>query len=300
MSITTSRASGNGKITIDTAKCSGCGTCVAVCSDFSLELKEGKATVSGDELFGCIACGQCVAVCTKNAIMVTGRTLSEKDFIDLPEKVTDYDGLKSLMLKRRSIREFKDKPVPRELVEKIIEAAQSAPMGVPPSDVGVVVIEGKEKVREFSFDFIDVLQRMKFMVSGFGLWLMRPFMKKEDHRMMKEFVKPLIEFMIKSKAESKNYLLYDAPLVMMFYGKISDPADAYIATTYAMLAAESLGLGSCMIGSIGPFLNHTGKDFKKKYGIPQKHNGSLVLAVGYPKYKFNKAINRSFAEVRYF
>lgn len=299
MPISTSRTSENASIFIDHEKCNACGICVNVCSDFSLELQDKILKESRTPVFGCIGCGHCVMVCPDDAIMVTGRTVTQSDYIQLPEQVSGYPGLGGLMLKRRSIRQFKDKPVPRELVDQILEAASTAPMGIPPSDIGVLVIEGKEKVCKFSFDFIDVLKSMEFMVSPAVLPLMRPFMKKDDYKMMGEFIRPLIKTMVQGRAEGKNYLLYDAPLVIMFYGKISDPADPYIAATYAMLAAESLGLGSCMIGSIGPFLERTGKDFKKKYNIPQHFNGSLFLSIGYPKYKFRKAIKRTFAEVNY-
>jgi len=43
-------------------------------------------------------------------------------------------------------------------------------------------------------------------------------------------------------------------------------ADAHISATYAMLAAESLGLGSCMIGSASPFLVRS-KQLLQKYGL---------------------------------
>ncbi len=299
MTIRTSRTSENAVIQINYEKCNACGTCVSVCKDFSLLIEDGKLQVSKDPLFGCIGCGHCVAVCNRDAITISGRTVEQDDFEPLLEQTADYFSLHTLLLNRRSIRDFKDKAVPTELVEKIINTASTAPMGIPPSDVGVLVIEGKELNRQFSFDFIDMLSSMRYMVNPIALHIMRLFMSKQNHSMMKDFVKPLVDFMIKSKKENKNYLLYDAPLALMFYGKMSDPADYYIAATYATLAAESIGLGSCMIGSIGPFLKNTGSSFKKKYGLPQAMNESIVLVIGYPQYRFHKTIKRSFAEVKY-
>jgi ferredoxin len=299
MTIRTSRTSENASIYIDYEKCNACGTCVGVCSDISLLIEEGKLKVNSNPLFGCIGCGHCVAVCTRDAITISGRTVKPDDFQPMLTQTADYQSLHTLLLNRRSIRDFKDKAVPAELVEKILNTASTAPMGIPPSDVGVLVIEGKEKNRQFSFDFIDVLGGMRNMVSPIGLSIMRLFMSRQNHAMMKEFVKPLVEFMIRSKKENKNYLLYDAPLALMFYGKMSDPADCYIAATYATLAAESLGLGSCMIGSIGPFLKNTGSSFRKKYGLPKAMNESIVVVIGYPRYKFHKTVKRSFAEVKW-
>ncbi len=96
------------------------------------------------------------------------------------------------------------------------------------------------------------------------------------------------------KEMKENWLLYDAPLAMYFYGVFTDPADPYITATYAMLAAESLGLGSCMIGSINPFLRYGGKSLKSKYNINPKVREGIFVIFGYPKYSYNKAIKRTF------
>lgn len=302
MSVATSRTgTENARITIDHEKCTVCGLCVKVCKDFSLIIENKTLKISPKPLFGCIGCGQCVAVCPHDAIMVEGRTLSQGDYTPLKrDNLPDFDQLFQLLVNRRSIRDFKDKPVPRELVEKILAFASTAPMGLPPSDVGVMVLNNKEKVRAFSFDFFDLLSGMKWMVSPVSLSLMRPFMGKDDYLMFKSFVVPLVDFFTESRKKDENYLLYDAPLAMMFYGNMSDPADPYIAATYATLAAESLGLGACMIGSVGPFLKNTGKDFKRKYGLPAKMRDSIIVIFGYPQMKYSKTVKRSFAKVDYY
>lgn len=301
MSVATSRTgTENAIISINHEKCTACGLCVKVCKDFSLIIDDNTLKINQKPLFGCIGCGHCVAVCPHDAIMVTGRTLSPEDFSKLEKgNVPDYESLHQMLLNRRSTRDFKDKPVPQEIISKILDMANTAPMGLPPSDVGVMVLNSKEKVKQFSFDFIDVLDRMKWMVSPASLTLMRPFMRNDDYLLFKSFVIPMVSFFTESRKRDENFLLYDAPLAMMFYGNMSDPADPYIAATYATLAAESLGLGACMIGSVGPFLKNTGKDFKKKYGLPSKMRDSIIVIFGYPHVKFNKTVKRSFESVHY-
>ena len=147
MPIPTSRTHENGRITIDHDKCNGCGLCTEVCSDANIIMKDGKAAVTDENgVFGCIACGHCMAICPTGAISVNGRTLSPDDLIPLPDKseAATYDSLINLFNRRRSIREFKDKPVEQELIDKILAAAATAPMGLPPSDVSVLVLNGKE------------------------------------------------------------------------------------------------------------------------------------------------------------
>lgn len=301
MPILTERTREEGKVRVDEEKCNLCGLCIEICKDFSLEISGGKVRMSSSPLFGCIACGHCAAVCPVDAITVTGREMSPEDFIPLPDKTdrSGYEALYALLRSRRSIRDFREKAVEKETIDKIVDAASTAPMGIPPSDVQVVVLNGKEKVREFSWDFIDILIKSKFFFSPFSLALMRPFMKKTDYEMTKSFIPPLIQIMEKGKREGKNWLLYDAPLAMYFNSSVTDPADPYISATYAMIAAESLGLGSCMIGSIAPFVKYGAKSFKKKWGIHPNTRYGIVVVFGYPKYKFRKSIRRTFAKVLY-
>lgn len=302
MAIITSRTNENGRINILYDRCNSCGLCVKVCKDFSLIMENGKLAISNQPLFGCVACGQCMAICPSNAIEISGREMTADDRIDLSEMKNkpSFELLKNLMVGRRSIRDFKDVEVDEGLIEKIIEAAVSAPMGIPPSDVHLIVIKGKEKVREFSFDVIDYFGKISWVFSPAFIWLWRLF-GKEAYQVMKSFGQPLVNFMTKSKEKQENYLLYDAPLAMYFSASAyCDPADPYIPVTYAMLAAESLGLGSCMIGSIHPVIQYGAKDLKKKWNLPKKSPAGLFVIFGYPKFKFKSGIRRSFADVTFF
>lgn len=302
MAIITSRTSENARISIYYDRCNSCGLCVKVCKDFSLIMENRKPVVSDHPLFGCVACGQCMAVCPTNAIEISGRTMTPEDRIDLSEMQvkTNYTDLRNLMAGRRSIRDFTKQEVDDELIEKIIEAAVFAPMGIPPSDVQLLVFKGKAKVREFSFDVIDYFKSVQWLFSPKLIWFWRLF-GKETYQLMKSFLVPLLKFFPETKAEGKDYLLYDAPLAMYFMASnYSDPADPYIPATYAMLAAESLGLGSCMIGSIHPMIQNGAKDLKRKWNIPAKSPAGIFVVFGYPKYTYKSGIRRSFAQVRFF
>ena len=177
MSIPTSRTEKAAIVSIDHSKCKGCGKCVNVCKDFEFTIVNGKAALLDHPVFGCIACGHCMAICPEGAITVTGRCLSPNDLIPLgvSNSKPNYPSLMQLLQERRSIREFKDKPVPRETIDQIIEAAKTAPMGLPPSDVNLLVLHGKEKVRQFSSDFCKLLDKNRWFVSWWFMALMTPF-----------------------------------------------------------------------------------------------------------------------------
>jgi len=302
VAIPTTRTKECAKITINTEKCCGCGKCVEVCKDLGLMLSNGKVKVSETPFFGCIACGHCMAVCPNNAITICGRTLSPNDMFELPptENVANYQQLLALLQRRRSIREFTDRKVEPEIIEKILEAAKTSPMGFPPSDVNLLVFDTKEKNRKFAQDFCAYLKDMKWFVSKWFLTLMRPFWGKRNDEMFRSFIRPAIHAYIGGMEKGDNWLNYDAPLAIYFYGSpYIDPADPLIAATTAMYAAESLGLGTCMLGAIHPLLQYGGKarKFRAKYGIKYKSQEGIFVIFGYSAVVSKKGLKRSFASV---
>ncbi|MTV48003.1 4Fe-4S dicluster domain-containing protein [Heliobacillus mobilis] len=302
MSIKTSRAAGTAEVVIDHESCIGCGLCVRVCKGAPLYIEQGKVHVDQSRVFGCIGCGHCMAVCPRDCIRVHGRCLSPDDRKTLSEETlrASYEQLTSLLLARRSVREFSSKEVEQEYIEKIIDAASMAPMGIPPSDVYIMVLAGRDKVKGFSDDLVDFACSKKWLLSPPMLMLERPFMGEEEHELMKSFVVPALNMFIDGKKKGEDWLLYNAPLALFFTSSpYADPADPYIAATYAMVAAESLGLGSCMIGSVAPVVKYS--DFlKRKYGLPMKYQSGIVVILGYPTLTYQRALKRTFADVRYY
>lgn len=302
MSIPTSRAEEAAVVTIDHEKCNGCGKCVSVCKDFEFQIVGGKATLTGQPLFGCIACGHCMAICPEGAIEVRGRSLSPADLFLLEKQPAKpgYASLLQLFQTRRSIREFRNQPVTRETIEQIIAAAQTAPMGIPPSDVNLLVLEGKEKVREFSSDFCKMLDRNRWIVSWWFLALMSLFYDRKTMRFYRKFMRPVFDIYINSMKKGIDNVTYDAPVAIYFYGTpYCDPADPLIAATYAMIAAESLGMGTCMLGAVHPFLQNgsDARKFREKFGIRFKSREGLILIFGYPAVKYERGVQRTFANV---
>ncbi len=304
MAIPTTRTKTKGNIKIDTEKCTGCGLCVYVCKDFGLEIKNNKAQEKQDPLFGCIGCGHCMAICPSGAITISGRTLSKDDLfaLDKDKAKLQYEDFYNLLKQRRSIREFKNILVESYTIEKILNAAKCAPMGLPPSDVNVLVFDTKKKVRDFAIDFCNYAKGLKWLCSKWFLFLMRPFWGKKTDELFRNFLKPLLDTYTKNMDKGVNLVTYDAPLAIYFYASCySDPADPIIAATYAMLAGEALGLGTCMIGGIHPLIQigKKGTKFRQKHKIRYKSREGLFVLFGYKDVEYKKGIRRSFASVDY-
>jgi len=302
MAIPTSRTKDPANIFIDTEKCTGCGLCVDVCKDFGLEIVNHKAVLSDKSIFGCVGCGHCMMVCPTNVIAIEGRTLSPIQLFNLPDKSTvpGYESLLAMLQRRRSIREFKDIAVEKEKIDQILEAAQTAPMGLPPSDVHVLVLENKTQVRAFAVEFSKYLSTISWMASNWFLALMRPFWGKATDEMMRSFIKPVLDIFVDNMDKGDNWINYDAPVAMYFYGSpYADPADPIIAATYAMLAGESLGLGTCMLGAVHPFIQYGKKarQFREKWDIKYPSREGLFVIFGYTDVHYKKGVKRTFADI---
>jgi ferredoxin len=283
---------------VNTATCTGCGACVAACPDQVLALDRGKAFVRLGKFMGCIACGHCIAACPTGSVAVIGRGMTPDDAIALPprEQRANADQFEALLLARRSIRRFTPQEVDRAAVDRILAMISTAPMGIPPSDVGVLVFHGRDKVQGFAQDACDAFKGMAWFFRPVVLGLMRPMLGRENYLAMRDFVRPLLELLMQERSKGVDCFTYDAPLAMLFHhGPMADAADASIAATYAMLAAESLGLGSCLLGTTAG-LNHA-KAFKAKHRIPPKNKIGLGLVIGHSAETFRHAVRRRLANV---
>lgn len=287
------------KITIN-ENCTKCGICVNNCSGNYLMWKNGEITANSDSFLGCIQCGYCMMKCPHNAIIIEGEGISGNKLIEFSTSPTNYENLYSLLIKRRSTRKFKNTPVQKESIEKILAAASTGAISLPPHEVKVLIIEGKDKVQEFAQDLTDSFSNMTKFFNPFLLRLFKPFLGKHDYKLFKDFVIPLLKTTLEERKKGHDVLFYDAPAIIVFYTTpICDKEDSIIAATLAATAAETLGLGSCFIGSVPPTMNNTPK-IKEKYGIEKDEKAVIAMILGYPEETFEKGIQRNFKEVRWF
>ncbi len=104
-------------------------------------------------------------------------------------------------------------------------------------------------------------------------------------------------------ARGENLVTYDAPVALYFYGSpYCDPADPIVAATYAMLAAESLGLGTCMLGGMHPLIQNgrSARRFREQQGIRYASREGLMVIMGYPRVVYQKGINRTLAAIDWY
>ncbi len=303
MGVISSLGDAPGNPVIDRNLCTLCGACTAICPVEVLTRSAAEIAIDNNSMFGCIGCGQCMMVCPEECISVTGRRLHPDDVTPLPESESraNAEQLAALLLSRRSIRKFNDTEVPRHLIDQILAVAASAPMGIPPWEVGVTVFHGREKVAELARDTVESYRGFLRLFDNMAMkQLSRLFMKKSLWQQFQSFILPLGRVLVEGRERGRDYVLYDAPLALLFHTTpYADIADAVIACTYAMLAAESMGLGSCMIGCSAPVISRR-KELLKKYRLPEGSSPKIILILGYHSTLHRKAIRRQFQSLDYY
>ena len=302
MALNFGREKGTAEVLIDRELCTVCGVCVEVCKGGPLVIEEDQLAVYQETLFGCLACGACVAACPMGAIQVSGRDLFPQDILPLEDRSSrsSYAALQQLFLARRSTRNFQDREVDPDLIQKILDSAATSPMGVPPSNVGVLVFEGRQAVHSVQQDLAHELPRMMRFLTPVTVALMRPFISRDTYEMYNGFVLPTARAFMDKNAEGVDWIFYDAPLAFYFYGDEScDPGDPIVAASCAMFAAESLDLGTCMLG-FPPYLFQYSPKLRKKYALPAKIQPGIMLICGYPQFEPLRAIRRRFGRVERF
>jgi len=280
--------------------CKGDGICVDVCPEHVLTIVDGKAASDEGRVEACIMCGQCVAVCPTESLRMPG--LSTKDFEELPNLPFGYDEFCDFLRMRRSIRVFKKKPVEKELIEKILQASATAPMGIPPHSTEVTVIDRRE---ELDFLLKELVKDYEFMVKGFsnplGRTMIRLSAGKEDYLVLRDCIIDIVRFANKEyHQDGTDKYMYNAPAILLFHGNrraMSYVENAHLVCHHAMLAAVSLGLGTTIIGLVPPIVDHS-KILRKRYAIPKENKVITSLILGHPKYKYKKSIRRNLADVR--
>lgn len=142
-----------------------------------------------------------------------------------------------LISERYSVRSFSPEHLPQEAIDKILEAAHKAPTGCNYQTQRILVLNTDESIEK-----LRGCTRCHFGA-------------------------PTAMLICHNRDESWHRP-YD--------GALSSPVDAAIVTTYMMLAARNIGVGSCWVMHFNPAA------IREAFDIPENVEPTALLVLGYP------------------
>jgi len=291
---------------IDPELCTGCGLCVRVCPSQTISMVHGKAKVTGDRSLNC---GHCSAVCPEGAVTVGSLDPAQSRFATfeldpawLPFGQYDLAGLARLMASRRSCRNYKDKPVPRDMLADLIKIGLSAPSGTNSQLWSFTVLPSREKVLELAQGVGQVMREFNAMAAK--AWLrkgMRLVGKPELDDYFQEHYESVKRGLAEWDEQGIDRLFHGAPaaiLVGSLPGASCPAEDALLASGQMLLAAHAMGLGTCLIGYAVEVLGHK-PELGRALGVGADETIHAVIALGWPQEKYQRVTGRRAPLVRW-
>lgn len=288
--------------TVNTETCKSCKLCIEVCPVNILDINDKKEVFFIKErISACIKCAQCMSVCSTKSVQIDNFSY-DKDFLDIPSDKIEYSTFLDFLKQRRSIRNFKNREVSDDILQKIINAVEFAPYGSAHDAVHFTIVRDKTKLSK-ALPLMSEFYNEKIVK-----WLKNPMMRfiikkkkgEETFNTMTNHLYPMAKIG-NYNIEYGDRILRNAPVLMIFHaekGAEEHTNNSLIYATYAMMAASSLGVGATFNGLVPSAINKM-SELKQIFEIPENHEAVISLILGYPKYKYKRTVKRTKTNVNF-
>ena len=210
--------------------------------------------------------------------------------------------------RRRNVRAYQKKRVPKDMVRRVIEAGQFAPSSGNTQPWKFVVIQDPDLIAEMTADHTKACQNMMklldFLAPGKTrrAWLTK----------LLQFIDPSLfhanaQTLLKVIADNRLRLWHGTKTVIIIFINKRAPGypelDAGIAGQNMVLTAHSLGLRTCWVTFAGLlfFSRFTGATkWKKRFNIKHPYKMISSICFGYPRGEVNGIANRKKSTVDWY
>lgn len=253
-------------------------------------------------------CGHCAAICPAQAITVP--TLNEDplsfdtfetDNSWLPYGKFDTAELVRLMRSRRSTRNYTDQPVDRAILEDLVKIGTTAPSGTNSQKWTFTILPHRKDVIKLGNYVAAYFKKLNRLADRKHLRLFLKLIGKPAlNQYFRKHYKTIEEGLINWEQHGIDQLFHGATagiLVGSKPGASCPMEDAMLASQNILLAAHSMGLGSCLIGFAVEAMRRDGT-IQKNIGIPTDEKIYAVIALGYTKEIYKIAAGRKKVALR--
>ncbi|KPJ99615.1 MAG: nitroreductase, partial [Desulfobacterales bacterium SG8_35] len=239
----------------------------------------------------------CEAVCPVDAIRVEALehpfTLKTAAVDErwLPHGEYDTGQLVRLMLSRRSCRNFNDKEIDRVMLEDLVKIGTTAPSGTNCQLWTFTILASRREVVILGGEMARYFLELNRMAEKAWLRIFsKMFFGDALEKYYRRYYETVREGLLIWNREGVDTLFHGAVAAILVGGKKSASTpmeDALLASQNILLAAHSLGLGSCMIGFAVEAIKRDRK-IRKLVRIPDDESVYAVIALGYPAEKYQR------------
>jgi nitroreductase/ferredoxin len=259
-------------ISVDHEKCNQDGICVSECPAriIVINAETGYPVPTPDFKNFCLKCGHCVTVCPTEALHLDWLAPEECPAI-MKERVVSSEQAEQFLRGRRSIRSFKEKQIPRDTLEKLIEVACSAPSAKNQQPWHWIVVQEPAEVRRIAEMVIDAIRML-------------------NETNPQEAEERGIPRVLASWDQGYDRICRGAPHLIIVHADknwLYGPEDTALALSLLDLYATSLGLGACWAGYVYKTTNVYPTLFEA-LGLPVDHLAFGAMMIGYPKFSYRR------------
>jgi nitroreductase/NAD-dependent dihydropyrimidine dehydrogenase PreA subunit len=279
-------------ISIDQDKCNQCGLCVTRCQ-YCYSDNDGEIAGQADEVT-CNLCGHCVSLCPTDAI--DHQMMNMDNFPPAGKQVQfDADDFIAFLRRRRSHRHFKNKAIPRATLETLVDICRYAPTGSNRQQVEIRIMEDPDRIKRFSDLTVDyfasLIQNLDDQVDALKAG------GKEIPKELESLHANMVRYkpLTLGREAGMDVVFRAAPCVMVFHSspqRATTPKDdCVIAAQTVSMLAMTMKLETCYIGLFNAAAN-VHPPIMEELQLPDDNKVYSVLILGYPKFKYLRAVDR--------
>ncbi|SHI71051.1 Nitroreductase [Clostridium cavendishii DSM 21758] len=262
---------------VNLEKCVGCGLCSKDCIAYDIELVNGKANIKNET---CIKCGHCIAICPKEAVSTDEYDMNEVKKYTKEDFTIEAENLLNFIKFRRSVRNFNNKDVEDEKINKIIEAGRFTQTGINSQNVSYIVV--KDKLQELRKLVLESLKE-----KGEHILTNQNITDNRLKRYAYMWIKMYSDFL--ENPNGSDRLFFKAPLVILVTSP--DSVNASLASSNMELITNALGLGTYFSGFLAKAAEGN-KKINDFLGLEENHKIVTCMVIGYPNIKYLRTVPR--------
>ncbi len=197
-----------------------------------------------------------------------------------------WTSTEKVILERRSIRMYKKEQVPEFMIRRILEAGRFAPSAGNSQPWKFIVVRDAEIIQGLTDTTVKICRVFKSMIDyrvPGKRW--RLPLAKLNIRLKPRDLHPVPFGAVTLIADGKLGLFHGAPTIILVFKDVrgvSNPdLDCGIAGQNMVLAAHSMGLGTCWVGFVKLAFQYVSK-WKKHFDISYPYKFATSIAVGWP------------------